>query len=604
MSHLNATQHSELDDQRFDAPVRRALREALSALGASEKVQAVLDVATVESFDVQTRAAFSLSKLLGMSSAQAGVTLSNELGARLTGIATCEASAGLAFVNIRFDDAWLVARLRTLGSIFPHAPELRFLIDYSSPNCAKRMHVGHLRSTVIGDALARMLEACGSDVERVNHLGDWGTPFGIIIEQAKEEGAEISSLDLASTEGIYQRGAARFALGATLDHDGSTASLLAFQDGSAFAQRARATTASMQRREEPAFGAWKAIRASTVRELQSTYDLLGIGLRPEHAIGESFYQDLIAPALLELGAKGITTSSDKGVAFLGGKVPLALEKSATNGGGYLYGGTDAAALKMRALTGRFLLYVTDDRQADHFQALFDMGLQAGWTFPGQAIHVPFGMMLDASGQPFKSRSGAALPLSELVGQALDAARAAISERVPHATPEEIESFARPIGLGALKYGDLSRSRTSSVKFDIEQAARLDGDTAPYLQYARVRAASAALAAAHLPRIERSSDLHPAERHLILAMARMRDAAIEAVETLEPHRLAHAMGKAAGSFGSFYEHCPCVFDGTCDPLRLELMERFSSFMAEALESLGVKALDSMPRASARVAPTPR
>lgn len=590
-----------LDAQRFDAPILAVLREVMAKLGAPGADSTRLDEPNQDGFDAQTRGAFALCKPLRATPAQAAVLLSAELGLRLGALGSCEPSPGTGFVNIRYSDAWILKRARETASVFPDASGLRALIDYSSPNCAKRMHVGHLRSTVIGDAIRGILSSCGADVEIVNHLGDWGTPFGVIIEQARDESAKISELDLEAIEGIYRRGQARFASaeGKAAPNEDASDFEVRRQDGTLFSQRARAATASMQRREGEPYLAWSAIRERTVDELQKTYDLLGVALRPEHAIGESRYQDLAGPAISELLAKGIAVSSDGGAAFLGGKSPLPLKKSATAGGGFLYGGTDVAALKLRAQSGRWLLYVTDERQAAHFQALFELGTQAGWTAPGQAVHVAFGMMLDASGSPFKSRSGGAMPLSELVGEAMDAARSAILERVPDAAPEEVESFARPIGIGALKYGDLSRSRTSSVKFDIKTAARLDGDTAPYLQYARSRAVSAVERALDLPKTLRAElPLAPQERALALALGRMRDAAVEAAQSLEPHRLCRAARQAASAFGSFYESCPCVQDGSADPLRLELMASYAARSGQALIPLGIEALDSMPRTVVR------
>ena len=601
MPFLSPDQSRSLDQQRFDAPIRAAVGRAMRALGLDGH-EGMLDSTQQEGFDAQTRAGFLLCKPLKISPVQAGAALCKALGMELKGLGTCAHSPGTAFVNIRFDDAWTFDRLRTTASIFPVLPSVQAIVDYSSPNCAKRMHVGHLRSTVIGDALCRLLEASGAQVERVNHLGDWGTPFGVIIEQATEEGLDLGSLTLAQTEEAYKRGSKRFAA-AELPRpvDASAEALAAWSrersDGEAFAQRARATTAAMQAKQQPAHGAWKDIRAATLSELQDTYDALGIGLQPSHAIGESAYQDDIGPILEELCALSITTRSAMGVAFLGGKTPLGLEKSPERGGGYLYGGTDAAALKKRAATGKKILYVTDDRQAGHFDALFELGSQAGWTFPGQALHVPFGMMLDKTGKPFKSRSGSVIALTELVELAIDEARSAIRARAPDLSAAEVDAFARPIGVGALKYGDLSRSRTSVVKFDLQAAASMDGDTGPHMQYARVRAHSAALAARSLPPSDRSmADLHHDERERALAIAigHLRDGAIEAIAALEPHKLCHALAAAASAFGSFYEHCPCVFDGKADPVRLDLMVRFSSAMGNGLSCLGVQPLDSMPR----------
>ena len=609
---LNLTDQEKelLAQQRLDAPILQAVRDALALLGA-EPARASLDRGMAQGFELQTRSAFALSKALRMAPPQAAKALAGALDPILrerglgwaspspdyAALAKGQPDHGTGFVNIGVDPRFAMAQ--GLGSDpLPGAPWLRALVDYSSPNCAKRMHVGHLRSTVIGDAICRLMEGCGADVERVNHLGDWGTPFGVIIEQAREEGLDAGSLDLLGLEGVYQRGAAR--MGAAVK-DGVDPQARA--DGQAFAQRARATTAQMQQRQEPAYGIWERVRSATLAQLQGMYALLDIGLKPEHAVGESAYQDEAGPLIERLVEQGLAVRGDQGVAFLGAKTPLALEKSASAGGGLLYGGTDAAALARRGPSGRKLLYVTDARQADHFAALFELGLRAGWTQPGQAIHVPFGMMLDASGAPFKSRSGGAMPLSELVEDALSAAREVIREKSPDATDEQVEAFARPIGVGALKYADLSRNRASSVKFDPKAAAAMQGDTGPYLQYARARAVSAAKAAEGLPTAERHEGIHPREAALAWALCRLRSGAIDALELLSPHHLCMALFEAASAFGSFYESCPCVQGAAADPVRLDLMRSFASAMGRAMLALGIEPLDEMPRPQKRPQPAP-
>lgn len=617
MSLLNQNEKTLLNSERIDAPVLAALASALIDLGAPASL-ASLDKASRDGFELQTRSAFGLKKFLGgsKSPSEAAAALLPPLNKALAGIATASLSppadpakwysASEGFLNIKLADDYLMASSAASEAPFPQAPWLRVLIDYSSPNCAKRMHVGHLRSTVIGDALCRLMQACGADVERVNHLGDWGTPFGVIIEQALGEKLDLEALDLKSIEGVYQRGAARMALAempvpGDLADEPRAAAIRERSEAQAFAQKARETTAQMQRREQPAHGAWAAIRKSTVAQLQSMYDLMGIGMAPQDAIGESDYQDEAGPILQALVGSGICVSGPQGIAFLGGKNPLPLEKSASAGGGLLYGGTDVAALARRAKTGRKLLYVTDNRQAGHFAALFELGIEAGWIERGEAIHVPFGMMLDASGQPFKSRSGGAMPLDELVHDAVQMASDVTRSKAPHISDDELAALAAPIGIGALKYGDLSRNRTSAVKFDLGTAVALEGDTGPYLQYARVRALSASASAIKLPAAARSdSALDAYERKLAWALCRIKDAASEALQELSPHILCLAMFEAASAFGAFYENCPCDVGGQHDPVRLALMESFAARMGACLESLGIQSPSSMPRPQKRPA----
>ena len=581
---MSPDEKTSIINQRFDAQIRSALATCLKELGANPSA-ASLDPAMMKEFDLQTRSAFALPKSVGEAPAERAKVLAEALNKELKGIAKAEESQGTGFINLKLEDSFLLEGVSRKG-IFPKIPTVKVLVDYSSPNCAKRMHVGHLRSTVIGDALCRMFEACGADVERVNHLGDWGTPFGIIIEQSKDEKISLKGIGLAELEGVYQRGSLRLKNESTQQGD--------------FGQRARKTTAQMQARQEPAYSAWKQIRESTLKELSSVYELLGIGLRPEDAIGESAYQDEAGPLIAKLLDQGLVVSSDQGVAYLGGKTPLPLEKSKTHGGGLLYGGTDLAALALRGQTGRMLLYVTDDRQASHFQALFSLGEKAGLIKKGQAIHVPFGMMLGADGLPFKSRTGGTMPLSELVDEAIEAARKVSKLKAEEASKEEIDAVAIPMGIGALKYGDLSRNRTSAVKFDLSTAVALKGDTAPYLQYARVRALAAIEGASKLTALTRTDlPLNEHERQLALSLCLLGDACKDAVMELTPHLMTQAMFKAASEFGSFYEACPCIQGEKYDPLRAKLMMLFAEKMGEALESLGLETVKSMPKSMPKV-----
>lgn len=593
---LSAAEQKLLDAQRFDHPLRQALCDSLAALGANPSAVSI-DAAAIDGYDLQTRSAFALAGPLKIKPEQAAIRLADELNARLNGWATCASSQGTGFINIALSDKALLDFALSGASPFPSTPWLRALVDYSSPNCAKRMHVGHLRSSVIGDALCRIMEACGSDVERVNHLGDWGTPFGIIIEQAQSEGVVLESASLEDIEGIYQRGSALMGLAAKAD-----ASSADQAQSLAFAQRARETTALMQARKAPAYQAWKSIRSSTVAQLQDTYDLLGIGLKPHHAVGESDYQDEAGPLIADMVARGLCEKGPQGVAYLGHKQPLPLEKSQGNGGGLLYGGTDLAALARRGSTGRKLLYVTDERQAGHFAALFDLGEKSGLCAKGQAMHVPFGMMLAPDGSPFKSRTGGAMPLNELIDDALASARSTALAKYPEIDEQRLSTLSRELGIGALKYGDLSRNRTSSVKFDIQQAVSMVGDTAPYLQYARVRAKSAMALAQGLPAspaIDRL--LEPQERKLCLALCRLRDYSCEALSLLEPHRICSGLYEAASAFGSFYESCPCIKDGHADPMRLALMTSFMDSMSHGLAAIGLGLVDSMPKPKLAKAP---
>jgi len=594
----SASQKKAWADQRLDAELREGCARALADLGVDNATPSLAITNKPElagAGDYQLNNAFALAKALKKAPNALAQELAAAVSKQLRGVAAATAVGG--FVNIRLLDAWLMKK--TLagaeGSLFGVAPDVRAIVDYSSPNCAKRMHAGHLRSTVIGDAICALLEKSGASVTRVNHLGDWGTPFGVIIEQAQADGVDLRAATIAQMEAVYKRGSPRF------------------KEDAAFAQACRASTAALQAGQEPQAGLWRTIRDKTLDEIQSIYDLLGIGLSKANAVGESFYQPMIPETLKQLAAAGVVRESEGVLAFFGSfEAPLLLAKSQASGGGYLYGATDAAALKTRAQSGaNLLVYVVDERQSEHFKLLFELGEKAGWLGEGkpQAVHAPFGMMLDATGKPFKTRSGEAFALSDLVQEAIDRARALAREKAPDAPEAKIQELGRQTGVGALKYGDLSRTRTSAVKFDLDALVSLEGDTAPYLQYARVRAYSILQKAVQAPvgpdRTANAADFafaNAAERKLALEIARAKDGAIDATVELMPHLLCERLYGLTQAMNAFYAHCPVIDDATglADPFRVRLCEGVDSILSKGLSALGIESPTSMPKSAPKMA----
>lgn len=565
-----------------------AAKAALARLGGEGVDPALTRAKDPARADFQLNAAFALGKRLGVSPKEAAERLAETLSKDLEGKARA-AVAGAGFVEIRLEDEWLMARAlgERAGSLWPDLSGVRAVIDYSGPNCAKRMHVGHLRSTVIGDAIRGMLEASGAKVEAVNHIGDWGTPFGIILEQAKSEGLEIGSLGLAGIEDAYKRGAERF------------------KADPSFAASARGATARMQAGLEPEASGWEVLRGSGLSEIHATYESLGVRLGPESVKGESAYQESVKPVLSDLLDRGVCAVEQGATCFFpgDGSVPLLLEKSAAAGGGALYGATDACALKSRLESGAtHLIYVVDSRQSAHFSALFELGEKAGWMGKAQAIHAKFGMLLGPSGAPFKTRSGTTAFLSDLVEEAIGAAREA-GERRGAEPGEESERLARMVGTGALKYADLSRPREGDIRFDAARACSLEGNTAVFLQYARARALSVAKKAEGIP-LGEEPNLSPEERALALEIARVPGECAKAALGLAPHLAAEALYGLAKAFGSFYEACPALSgdgDGRrASKRRVALCVKAAETIGEVLATLGIPSPDALPKAKPSLA----
>jgi arginyl-tRNA synthetase len=581
-------QLASLERQKLTGEFTQACAQALVAVGGEAKDSLLTPSKRPDLADYQLNQAFALAKKLKTAPNAIAQRLAEELSVRLGDKASAEAAGG--FVNVRLSDAWLIetAIARGAQGAFGTVVGVKAIIDYSSPNCAKRMHAGHLRSTVIGDAIARLLEKSGAAVDRVNHLGDWGTPFGVIIEQAADEGVDLAAVPLGQMEALYKKGAERF------------------KSEPDFALRSRQCTAALQDSKEPQASHWRTIREKTLDDIQGIYDALGVSLTRADAIGESFYQPMLAGVIEELAGDGLVRESDGAIAFFRdgdeNAAPLLLAKSAEAGGGYLYGATDAVALKTRSASHGMLLYVVDARQSEHFAALFELGERAGWLGESaKAAHLPFGVMLGSDGKPFKTRSGESFPLSSLIEEAVARGVAIAREKAPDAPEEALAELGRKTGIGALKYGDLSRSRESAVKFSLEEFVSLDGNTAPYAQYARVRALSI-LKNARGAEVDPvgAAFSHPAERQLAFEIAKMRDGAIDALVAFEPHQLCERIYALAQAMNAFYAHCP-VLDpetGRASGLRLALCEGVAALIEQGLGALGIESPNEMPKAAAK------
>jgi arginyl-tRNA synthetase len=508
---------------------------------------------------------------------------------------------GPGFLNLMVADAsiWarLVARLGDdrLGVGRPLRGD-RVVVDYSGPNIAKEMHVGHLRTTIIGDALARVLAFLGADVVRQNHLGDWGTQFGMLIQYLDEEpsAAAWRDADVAGLEELYRRARVRF------------------EADPAFVDRARARVVALQSGDTGTVAAWRDLVEVSERAFQTLYRRLGVLLTPADSAGESRYNPHLAEVCDALAAAGIAVDSDgalcvffDGLAGPGGDpVPLIVRKK---DGGFGYAATDLATIRYRVrdLGATRVLYVVDSRQALHFRMVFDTARRAGWLPPGvDAVHVPFGAVLDTAGRPFRTRAGGTVRLRELLDAAVARARAVVLARTPDADPSTLERLASALGIGAVKYADLSTSRTRDYTFDVDRMVSLTGNTGVYLQYAyaRVRSILGRLAAGGAlpvadpvlpgtdgPGVTADLALRPAERALALALDGFADALREVADTLEPHRLCAYLFGLARAFTQFYDACPVLRAPTPAERgnRAALCELTGRTLATGLDLLGIE-----------------
>ncbi len=490
--------------------------------------------------------------------------------------------AGPGFINIHLKPEFL-ARALAEPAISPVLPVQRVVVDYSAPNLAKEMHVGHLRSTIIGDAIARILEALGQEVIRQNHVGDWGTQFGMLIAYLEESGED--SEELADLETFYRASKQRF------DSD------------SEFAERARQRVVALQAGDSATREVWQRFIQISLSHCQSTYDRLGVTLTMQDVMAESAYNDDLPGVVADLKTAGLLTTSDGAeCVFLdeftgkdGKPLPVIVQKS---DGGYLYATTDLAAVRHRArqLMADRSLYLTDARQALHFRQIFAVAEKAGFTGNGISLeHQPFGNMLGRDGKPFKTRDGGVVKLNDLLDEAVTRAAALVAKKNPELAESEQAEIARAVGIGAVKYADLSKNRTSDYIFDWDQMLSFEGNTAPYLQYAYSRIQSI-FRRGGVDVSELTAEITLAEEEeqaLALLLLRLQEVLEQVAREGFPHYLCAWLYDLATAFMRFYEACPIL--NSEEPVRGSRLA-LCRFAAERLELglslLGIQTIQRM------------
>ena len=457
------------------------------------------------------------------------------------------------------------------------------VVDYSAPNLAKEMHVGHLRTTIIGDSVVRVLEALGHDVIRQNHVGDWGTQFGMLLTYLDDSGN--ASDKLADLENFYR------------------ASKQRFDDDEDFRERSRSAVVGLQSGDAAALEQWRRFIDVSMSHCQGIYDRLGITLSADDIMGESAYNDDLADIISALDSAGLLQQSEGAdCVFLdqfknkeGEIQPVIVRKS---DGGYLYATTDLAAISHRAkrLQADRVLYFVDARQSLHFKQIFAVARAAGFAPETLRLeHLPFGTMLGKDGKPFKTRQGGIIKLADLLDEAERRAAALVREKNPDIDSERLSQLAQVIGLGAVKYSDLSKNRTSDYVFDWDQMLSFDGNTAPYLQYAYSRIRSvlrkSKVNPAQLPN-EAIAEEEP-ERRLAVSIAGFNDVLQQVADEGYPHYLCAYLYELATRFTTFYEQCPILSsDEAQKTRRLVLANSTGITLQKGLNLLGIDVVEQM------------
>ena len=536
--------------------------------------------------DYQADVAMALARKLGKPPREVAAAIVQSLS--LEGIAGKVEIAGAGFINVTLTDAFLTGAARTIASdarlgIAPATVPDTVVIDYSSPNVAKEMHVGHLRSTIIGDCLVRVLEAMGHQVIRQNHVGDWGTPFGMLIEHLLDLGAAgARELGLGDWTAFYREARKKF------DAD------------EAFADRSRRRVVLLQAGDPSTLAHWRTLVEQSARYFGDVYTRLGVRLLREDIVGESFYNQLLAPALAELEALGLAVSSDGALCVFppgfagrdGAPLPLIVRKQ---DGGYGYATTDLAAIKHRAgaLGATRLLYVVGAPQAQHLDMVFATARLAGWLVaPAEARHVAFGSVLGPDRKMLKTREGDAVKLTRLIDEAIERAGVKVLEKNPDLPADERADLARKIGIGAMKYADLSNDRIKDYVFDWNRMLAFEGNTAAYVMYCCARSHSIFRKGAVDVRSVSGADLAieaVAEHALAAALLRFGSTVRHVAETLEPHHLCGYLFEVAGLFATFYQACPVLqAEGATRRSRLALCDLTARVLGRGLDLLGIEA----------------
>ncbi|WP_445335948.1 arginine--tRNA ligase [Citrobacter koseri] len=575
----------------IQALLSEKVSQAMIVAGAPANCEPqVRQSAKVQFGDYQANGMMAVAKKLGMAPRQLAEQVLTHLD--LNGIASKVEIAGPGFINIFLDPAFLAEHVQQalaserLGVAKPAKQTV--VIDYSAPNVAKEMHVGHLRSTIIGDAAVRTLEFLGHHVIRANHVGDWGTQFGMLIawleKQQQENAGEMALADL---EGFYRDAKKHY------DED------------EAFAERARNYVVKLQGGDPYFLDMWRKLVDITMTQNQITYNRLNVTLTRDDVMGESLYNPMLPGIVADLKAQGLAVESEGAtVVFLdeyknkeGEPMGVIIQKK---DGGYLYTTTDIACAKYRyeTLHADRVLYYIDSRQHQHLMQAWTIVRKAGYVPDSVPLeHHMFGMMLGKDGKPFKTRAGGTVKLADLLDEALERARRLVAEKNPDMPADELEKLANAVGIGAVKYADLSKNRTTDYIFDWDNMLAFEGNTAPYMQYAYTRVLSvfrkaeideSALSSA--PIVIREDR----EAQLAARLLQFEETLTVVAREGTPHVMCAYLYDVAGLFSGFYEHCPILSaeNEEVRNSRLKLAQLTAKTLKLGLDTLGIETVERM------------
>ncbi|MDA9556849.1 arginine--tRNA ligase [Vibrio sp.] len=574
----------------IQALINEKVSQALEAAGApAGSPAAVRQSAKAQFGDYQANGVMGVAKKLGTNPREFAQKVIDVLD--LGDIASKVEIAGPGFINIFLSTEFLSAQAESaladsrLG--IPKQEQQTIVADYSAPNVAKEMHVGHLRSTIIGDSVVRTLEFLGHNVVRANHIGDWGTQFGMLIanlERVQKESGEVS-MELSDLETFYRE------------------SKKLYDEDEEFALKARSYVVKLQGGDEYCAEMWKKLVDVTMIQNQFNYDRLNVSLNREHVMGESMYNNMLPGIVSDLKAKGLAQEDDGAqVVFLdeyknkdGEPMGVIIQK---RDGGFLYTTTDIACAKYRYETigADRVLYFIDSRQHQHLMQAWTIVRKAGYVPESVSLeHHAFGMMLGKDGRPFKTRAGGTVRLADLLNEAEERAFKLIDSKNPELPSNEKKHIANTVAMAAVKYADLSKHRTTDYIFDWDNMLAFEGNTAPYMQYAYTRVASIfAKAGVSMDSLSGGITIsEEKEKALIAKLMQFEEAVLTVAREGQPHLMCTYLFELAGQFSSFYEACPILnAEEAVKQSRLKLAALTAKTIKQGLDLLGIETLDKM------------
>ena len=564
---------------KLKSQINNVIKEAFDKAGIDETPIPVSEATKPEFGDYQFNGAMALSKKLGKNPREIAATILDHLD--LSGILSKAEIAGPGFINLWLNDTWVAKACQEASAderlgIPKKSDPIKVVVDYSGPNMAKQMHVGHLRSTIIGDTLANLLEFLGDEVIRQNHVGDWGTQFGMLIAYLEEMG-EDGSGSLQDLEQFYKDAKKRF------DED------------EAFANKAREYVVKIQSGDAHCLNLWQKFIDISLGHCEVVYEKLDVNLKREHVRAESFYNEELPKVIDELDAVKMLQESDGAqcVFLEGEEIPVIVQKG---DGGYLYATTDLAALRYRAnvLGAKRISYVVDARQGEHFKQVFKVAKASGFVPEDVKLeHIAFGTMMDAGGKPFKTRDGGTVKLIDLLDEAVVKAKAAIKEKDAY-SEEEMERLAKIIGIGAVKYADLSINRESNYIFNWDKMLSFEGNTSLYMQYAYARIQS--IFRKYGKKIEGEIIIGDALEHrLSVMLLRFEEVLERAAVDAAPNQITTYLYELVTLFMRFYEQNPILKEGVDEKTkqsRLVLADMTARTIRQGLDILGIDVVDKL------------